>query len=123
MPKDEVWRGRPERDLPLRHALRLLPNIRQALAREQLGRALLQARRAQQRTARLAAIDVTLQALEEVVVQDGKGRPRVSPMGAALLLRLYAAGAFEPCDCRQGASTPVELERYAESLPALDGKG
>jgi hypothetical protein len=32
----------PELYLPLRHALRLLPNIRQALAREQLGRALLQ---------------------------------------------------------------------------------
>jgi hypothetical protein len=42
----------------------------------------------------------------------------VSPMGAALLLRLHAAGAFEPCD-GQRTSSPVELERYADSLPAL----
>lgn len=119
MPNPEVCSVNPELYLPLRQALRLLPNIRQALAREQLGRARLQARRAQSRTARLAAIDVTLQALEEVFVQDGKGRPRVSPMGAALLLRLHAAGAFEPCDPRQGTPSAVELERYANSLPAL----
>jgi len=119
MANPEVCGVNPELYLPLRHALRLLPNIRQALAREQLGRARLQARRAQSRTARLAAIDVTLQALEEVFVQDSQGRPRVSPMGAALLLRLHAAGAFEPGDWRQGTSSPVELERYADSLPAL----
>jgi len=119
MANREVCSVNPELYLPLRHALRLLPNIRPVLAREQLGRARLQARRAQSRTARLAAIDVPLQALEEIFVQDGKGRPRVSPMGAALLLRLHAAGAFEPCDWRRGTSSPVELERYADSLPAL----
>ncbi len=109
----------PELYMPLRQALRLLPNIRPMLAREQLGRALFQARRAQDRTARVAAIDVRLQEFEELFIQDAQGLPRVSPSGAALLLRLHVAGAFEPCDRAQGTSAPVELERYAHSLPAL----
>ena len=119
MANREVCSVNPELYLPLRHALRLLPNIRPVLAREQLGRARHQARRAQSHTARLAAINVPLQALEEIFIEDRRGRPRVSPIGAALLLRLYAAGAFEPCDWRRGTSSPVELERYADSLPAL----
>ncbi len=113
--------SRVERELymPLRQALRLLPNIRPMLAREQLGRALFQARRAQDRTARVAAIDVRLQEFEELFIQDGQGLPRVSPTGAALLLRLHAGGVFEFCDRARGTSAPVELERYAHSLPAL----
>jgi hypothetical protein len=109
----------PELYMPLRQALRLLPNIRPMLAREQLGRALFQARRAQDRTARVATINVTLRELEELFIQDGQGLPRVSPMGAALLLRLHAGGVFEFCDNARGTSAPVELERYAHSLPAL----
>ena len=112
-------RVEPELYMPFRQAVRLLPNIRPMLAREQLGRALFQARRAQDRTARVATINVTLRELEELFIQDARGLPRVSPMGAALLLRLHVAGAFEPCDRAQGTSAPAELERYAHSLPTL----
>jgi hypothetical protein len=112
-------RVEPQFYMPLRQALRLLPNIRPMLAREQLGQALFQARRAQERSARLATINVTLQELEELFIQDAQGLPRVSPSGAALLLRLHARGVFEFCDKVRGTSAPAELERYAHALPVL----
>lgn len=112
-------RVQPELYLTLAQALRLLPDVRPRLAREQLGRAVLKARRNSAQSVRIAAVTVTRKELEELFIEDARNLPHVSPAGASVLLRLHAAGALETSDTPHTASISEELQRYVESLPTL----
>src|SRR5262252_410885 len=88
------------RDVSTKHypalleALRLLPGVSPRPERDRLGEAKYQASRSPNHTALLNGVQVTLGQLEELFVSDKRGRPTVSPAGAAVLLHLFEESAF-----------------------------
>ena len=108
----------PDVMLPLQQALRLLPNVRPAAARNQIGEAMYLASRTASGSARIGGVDVSSAELAELFIDSSTPTPRLSPRGAALLLHLYSADAFELKDPRLGKGRPEELERYAASTPS-----
>jgi hypothetical protein len=97
-------------------ALRLLPGIGPLQERNRLGEAKYQASRSPSRTADFNGVQVTLVQLEELFVQDERGRPRVSAAGATLLLRLFKEGAFVSFSRRKVEGGLQLLEQYAQGL-------
>jgi len=95
-----------------------LPNLRTGLARDELGTAMYRASRSPTKTATVGPVAVTAAELAELFIADDALGPRVSPAGAALLLRLYAANAFELTDRGGGKQHPEDLQRYAAATPA-----
>jgi hypothetical protein len=108
----------PEVLLPLREALKLLPNLRTATARDDLGEAMYVASRSTSATAWIGGLEVSSAELAELFIYGHQPIPRLSPKGAALLLRLYAADALELKDPRRGKAPAEDLERYASSTPS-----
>jgi hypothetical protein len=101
--------------MPLQEAIKLLPNVYPATVRDQLGVARYFASRSPSGSILIGRLEVTSGELGELFISDERLRPRVSPKGAALLLQLYAADAFELKDARLGKGGVEALERYAES--------
>jgi hypothetical protein len=108
----------PDVLLPLQQALKLLPNVRPAAARNQLGEAMYFACRTPSGSTRIGGVDVSSVELAELFIYNSTPTPRLSPRGAALLLHLYSADAFELKDPRLGKGRPEQLERYAASTPS-----
>lgn len=100
-------------------ALRQLPNIRPVCERHQLGEAKHQASLSPQRTASVNGVQVTLMELEELFLDSERGSPRVSQAGAALLLRLFAEGAFEFSESRPVEGGLELLTQYSKGLATL----
>jgi hypothetical protein len=53
--------------------------------------------------------------VDDCIETDLSGTKRVSPKGAALMIRLYEAGLFERQRVQDGLGDPVELGAYAQS--------
>jgi len=102
----------------LLEALRLLPGVSPRHERDQLGEAKYHASRSPSHTAVLNGVQVTLGQLEELFVYDQRGRPRVSPAGAAVLLHLFEEGAFAVND-RKVEGNPEVLAQYAKGLATV----
>ena len=100
-------------------ALRLLPGIRQRHERDRLGQAKYQAARSPSLSATFNGMTITLAELEELFVYDRQGRPRVSPAGATLLLRLFSEGAFCSVEDRNVEGDPELLAQYAKGLATV----
>ncbi len=59
--------------------------------------------------------------VEEMFVRESPhDPPRITPEGAAVLIRLYREGAFEPHKPRLGRPDPAALKEYADSRIALE---
>jgi hypothetical protein len=101
-------------------ALRLLPGIRPVYERHRLGEAKHCAAHAPDRTAQVNGVSVTLPELEQLFVW-GKhgGGPRVSPAGAALLIRLFEQEGFEVGEPRSVPGGLELLTQYAKGLATL----
>ena len=102
----------------LLEALSLLPGISPRHERDQLGEAKYHASRSPSHTAVLNGVQVTLGQLEELFVYDQRGRPRVSPAGAAVLLHLFEEGAFAVNDRKVEGNCEV-LAQYAKGLATV----
>jgi len=102
----------------LREALGLLPGIAPRHERDQLGEAKYEASRSPSGSAVLNGVQVTLGQLDELFVYDQRGRPRVSPAGAAVLLHLFKQGAFV-VNGRKVAGNLELLEQYSKGLATL----
>jgi hypothetical protein len=100
-------------------ALRLLPNIRPVCERHQLGEAKHQASLSPDRTSSVNGVPVTLLELEELFLDSERGSPRVSQVGAALLLRLFSQGAFDFSECRPVEGGVELLTQYSKGLATL----
>jgi len=100
-------------------ALRLLPNVRPACERDRLGEAKYYASRSRNRTASLNGVTVSLAELEELFRHCEGGSPRISPDGAALLLRLFEQGAFDQPECREVGGGLELLAQYSRGLATL----
>jgi hypothetical protein len=61
---------------------------------------------------------VTLAQLEELFVADKRGRPTVSPAGAAVILYLFEEGAL-PVDDRKVEGNCEVLAQYAKGLATV----
>src|SRR5262245_23690283 len=102
----------------LREALGLLPGIALRQARDHLGEAKYQASRSPSHSAMLNGVQVTLGQLEELFVSDKRGRPTVSPAGAAVLLHLFEESAL-PVDDRKVEGNCEVLAQYAKGLASV----
>jgi hypothetical protein len=100
-------------------ALRLLPNIRPVSERHRLGEAKHHACHSPDRTASLNGVSVTRVELEELFPHGECGSPRVSPEGAALLLRLFEQGAFDFAACRPVDGGLELLTQYSKGLATV----
>ena len=101
-------------------ALRLLPNIRPACERDRLGEAKYHASCSPDHTASVNGVSVTLIELQELFLHtEGGGSPRISPAGAALLLRLFEQGAFDYPEHRQVEGGLELLTQYSKGLATL----
>jgi len=99
-------------------ALRLLPGIRPVYERHRLGEAKHCAFHSPEHTALVNGISVTLLELEELFLGEG-GSPRVSPTGAALLIRLFEQEGFEVGEPRSVPGGLELLTQYAKGLATL----
>jgi hypothetical protein len=100
-------------------ALRLLPGIGPRHERDRLGEAKYQAAHSPSRSADFNGMRLTLSELEELFVYDKQGRPRVSPAGASLLLRLFKQGAFASFEDRNVTGDLELLAQYAKGLATV----
>jgi hypothetical protein len=100
-------------------ALRLLPGIGPRHERDRLGQAKYQAARSPSLSADFNGKTITLTELEELFVYDRQGRPRVSPTGATLLLRLFEEGAFGSFEDRNVEGDLELLAQYAKGLATV----
>ncbi len=100
-------------------ALRLLPGIGPRHERDRLGQAKYQASRSPNLSADFNGEQLTLAQLEELFVYDKQGRPRVSPAGAALLLRLFNEGAFGSFEDRNVGGDLELLAQYSKGLATV----
>lgn len=100
-------------------ALRLLPDIRPVCERDRLGEAKHEASGTRSRTASINGVSVTLLELEELFVDSERGTPRVSPTGAALLLRLFSEGAFDCVASRPVGGGLELLTQYSQGQASL----
>jgi hypothetical protein len=101
-------------------ALRLLPNIRPACERDRLGEAKYHASCSPDHTASVNGVPVTLLELQELFLHtEAGGSPRISPAGAALLLRLFEQGAFDLPEHRQVEGGLELLAQYSKGLATL----
>jgi hypothetical protein len=101
-------------------ALRLLPNIRPACERDRLGEAKYHASCSPDNTATVNGVPVTLLELQELFLQpEAGGSPRISPAGAALLLRLFEQGAFDFPERREVEGGLELLTQYSKGLATL----
>ena len=98
------------------NALRLLPGIRPVCERHRLGEAKHRASLSPRRSASVNGVPVTLVQLEELFLYNEHGGPRVSQEGAALLLQLFAQGAFDSSDCRKVEGGLELLTQYSKGL-------
>src|SRR5512145_1171101 len=101
------------------NALRLLPGIRPVCERRQLGEAKHRASLSPRRSASVNGVPVTLAQLEELFLYNEHGGPRVSQEGAALLLQLFARGAFDSSDCRKVEGGLELLTQYSKGLATV----
>lgn len=123
--------------LSLDEALSGLPNIKPRVARRQLDAAyekltwkrLPRSEGGRGRGPAGARIELapgamlTFKDAEELFVRGSHTEaPRVTPEGAAVLIRLYDAGAFEPAKPRLGRADPLALRSYAESRSTLEAQ-
>jgi len=111
--------GRSGPGASLLDALRLLPDVRPACERDRLGEAKYHASRSADRTASLNGVSVTLAELAELFRPNEGGTPRISPEGAALLLRLFERGAFDQPESREVDGGLELLEQYSKGLATL----
>ena len=100
-------------------ALRLLPGVAPRYERDRLGQAKYQAARSPTLSADFNGMTITLSELEELFVYDKQGRPRVSPAGASLLLRLFNDGAFASFEERNVKGDLELLAQYAKGLATV----
>jgi hypothetical protein len=100
-------------------ALRLLPGVAPRYERDRLGQAKYQAARSPNLSADFNGMTITLSELEELFVYDKQGRPRVSPAGASLLLRLFEEGAFASFEERNVKGDLELLAQYAKGLATV----
>src|SRR5215470_2546775 len=103
----------------LTEALRLLPGVGPRHERDRLGEAKYQASRSPSFTADFNGVPLTLTQLHELFVYDQQRRPRVSPAGAALLLKLYDEGAFALLDDRRSDGDLEVLAQYSKGLATV----
>jgi hypothetical protein len=101
------------------NALRLLPGIRPVCERHRLGEAKHRASLSPRRSASVNGVPVTLVQLEELFLYNEHGGPRVSQEGAALLLQLFAEGAFDSSDCREVEGGLELLTQYSKGLATV----
>jgi hypothetical protein len=69
--------------------------------------------------ASLNGVSVTLAELEELFRHRERGTPRISPKGAALLLRLFEQGAFDHPECRPVEGGLELLAQYSKGLATM----
>jgi hypothetical protein len=100
-------------------ALRLLPGIGPHQERARLGEAKYRASRSASLTADFNGVKLALARLQELFVCDQRGRPRVSPAGATLLLELYDRGAFTSRDERREGGNLEVLAQYSKGLATV----
>jgi len=100
-------------------ALRLLPGIGPRHERDRLGLAKYQAARSTSLSADFNGMQITFAQLEELFIYDKQGRPRVSPAGASLLLRLFTEGAFASFEDRNVKGDLELLAQYAKGLATV----
>ena len=103
----------------LSEALRLLPGVGTHQERGRLGEARYRASRSAHLTTDFNGVKLALAQLQELFVCDQHGRPRVSPVGASLLLELYDKGAFTSRDDRRGGGSLEVLAQYAKGLATV----
>jgi hypothetical protein len=100
-------------------ALCLLPGIRPACERDRLGEAKHRASCSPRQIASVNGTPVTLPQLEELFLYNEHGGPRVSPVGAALLLDLFRRGAFDSSACREVEGGLELLTQYSKGLATI----
>jgi hypothetical protein len=99
-------------------ALRLLPGIRPVYERHRLGEAKHCASHSPDHTVLVNGVSVALLELEQLFLGEG-GAPRVSPAGAALLIRLFEQEAFEVGEPRSVPGGLELLTQYSKGLVTL----
>lgn len=120
---------------PLGEALGALPNVKPRVARDTLRdfESVLSDQMAPPRLGgedrdpddcRVEAAPGVVVTWEDInAIHRGWNNDRVTPEGAAFLIRLYEADVFDLRAKRLGRSDPVELRAYAASRPALEARG
>ena len=91
--------------------LALLPGVKPRVAKDRLYSGLLNAVLAQRPSFKLWPSEVSVVDCEELFMPDRKGVDRVSPKGAALLLKLYRDGAL-PMSGKVPSEDVVEVLAY-----------
>jgi hypothetical protein len=98
-------------------ALRLLP-VQPFREREELGLARHQA--AQVGFSEVRGVRLRATQLNELFVEDGRGAPRISPLGADVLLELLRGGALDRTEQRVEGGIEL-LEAYAQGRASIVG--
>jgi hypothetical protein len=103
-------------------ALRLLPGVRPVRERDELGQA--KHRASMTGMGDVHGAPVSNAQLEQLFIYDERGGgPRVSPAGAAFLLRLFHEGVLERLDARTVDGGVDLLAAYAEGRASVIGPG
>jgi hypothetical protein len=102
-------------------ALRLLPGIRPVRERDELGQA--KHRASITGMGEVHGVPVSNAQLEQLFIYDERGGPRISPEGAAFLLRLFHEGVLERLDARAVNGGIELLSAYAEGRASVIGPG
>ena len=84
-----------------------------------MGEAKYQAFRSASLTTDFNGVELALTQLQELFVCDQQGRPRVSPIGATLLLELYDKSAFTSRDDRRADGNLEVLAQYSKGLATV----